>query len=659
MIRDRIAKPEHAEGVVQGLAESLSDQFPLAPLGEAGGVHGPLFASSAWLGEAPFTAAQQHIGSAPAALPPVTPAPIPAAPPAVEAMADQLVDPLAGVLSAPEVPEAAGQDFTVSVAVASNDPAFTAGRQWDMLGDKTATVNIYGSQAAEAWAAGATGSMKNVIGIVDTGIDYTHVDLYQNVWLNQNEIAAGLKAVLKDVDGDRLITFRDLNSSQNAAYVRDINGSGYIDAGDLLKDARWADGIDTDGNGYRDDLIGWDFVNNDNDPFDDAGHGTHVAGTIGATGGNGIGMAGENWQVQMVGLKFLAANGSGSTAGAVQALDYFTRMAAATPTENFVATNNSWGGGGFSQALLDAIGRGARQDILFVAAAGNGGADGIGDNNDVVTNYPSNYNTAAAAGYDAVLAVASLTSTGALSGFSNFGKTTVDLAAPGSSIYSTLPGNSYGVYSGTSMATPHVTGAAALYAALHPTATAAEIKAAIMGSVDATAAAASTVTGGRLDISNLVTWTGTIPPPPPSGPNYVYGSNGNDAVTGTAGVDIISGLAVSGTALGAGTVDRLTGLGGNDIFVLGDARGAYYNDGNALNAGRGDYGVIMDFHAGDKIQLSSKIATYFVTATSVGGFSGTGIYADTNGNRSFDARDELIGEVVGVTSLARADVLFV
>ena len=324
----------------------------------------------------------------------------------------------------------------IHIAVASNDPGYTGGTLWGMLGDTGAVQNAYGSQANEAWAAGFTGSTKTVVGVIDTGIDYTHPDLYLNIWLNQREIPTTLRASLSDIDTDGLITFRDLNGSANASYVIDYNGNGRIEAGDLLNDVRWENGADEDGNGYRDDLIGWDFVNNDNDPYDDNGHGTHVGGTIGGIGGNGIGVAGVNWAVQMVALKFLSASGSGSSSGAISAVNYFTDASIrATATENFVATNNSWGGGGYSQALNDAIARGAQRDILFVAAAGNSTS-----NNDVTANYPSNYNTTAAAGYDAVVAVASITSAGALSSFSSYGATTVDIAAPGSSIYSTLPG---------------------------------------------------------------------------------------------------------------------------------------------------------------------------------------------------------------------------
>jgi subtilisin family serine protease len=651
-------------------------------------------------------------------------------------------------------------DQAISIEAVSNDPRYLDGSLWGLQGDGTGG-NAFGSGAAEAWAAGRLGTMKTVVGVVDTGMDYRHIDLYRNVFLNQGEIPAALKAVLLDTDKDGLITFRDLNDARNAPYVSDLNRNGRVDAADLLTDSRWENGRDEDGNGYKDDLVGWDFVNNDNDPFDDNGHGTHVSGTIGATGGDGVGIAGIDWNVQIVALKAMGASGSGSLSAAVQAIDYFTNLAAKAGSGlNFVGTNNSWGGPGTSQALADAVGRAAKQDLLFIAAAGNGGSDGIGDNNDSIANWPSNLNTGTAAGYDAVVSVAALTAAGARAGFSNFGKVSVDLAAPGAGILSTLPGDAYGTMSGTSMATPHVTGAAALYASANPTASAAEIKAAILGSVTATTGLAGVVAnGGRLDIGMLM---GMELPPPRAlagvtitrvvddagtikgnitaggltddrtptfygslgeklgtgdvvaiyrdgtrageatvsgqswsyaeklqlaagahsyaarveaktgaagtaasfdftvdlGPNRFTGTAGNDTLTGTSGADRLGGVPDGATMLGRGTIDRLTGGAGNDIFVLGDQRGVFYDDGVAGSAGRGDYAQIMDFRSGDKIQLSSAAGGYVLTQTSIGGLSGLGIFADLNRNGVFDATDELVGHVVGVTSLRSTDFLF-
>lgn len=410
------------------------------------------------------------------------------------------------------VPDAAPapEEAEIHIAVASNDPGYTGGTLWGMLGDTGPIRNAYGSQANEAWADGDTGAMTSVVGVIDTGIDYTHPDLYLNIWLNQREIPTTFRARLSDIDTDGLITFRDLNGAANASYVLDYNRNGRIDAGDILNDARWENRADEDGNGYTDDLIGWDFVNNDNDPYDDNGHGTHVGGTIGGIGGNGVGVAGVNWNIQMVALKFLSASGSGASSGAINAVNYFTDAAMrATGVEDFIATNNSWGGGGYSAQLNEAIGRAAQKDILFIAAAGNSAL-----NNDVQATYPANYSTTAMAGYEAVVSVASLTNTGGLSSFSNYGATTVDIAAPGSSIYSTLPGGRYGSYSGTSMAAPHVTGAVALYAAENPNASAAEIRAALLSSAAATPSLGGLVaTGGRLDIGALMNTSPILPTP--------------------------------------------------------------------------------------------------------------------------------------------------
>ena len=331
----------------------------------------------------------------------------------------------------------------------SNDPYYTNGTLWGMYGDATSPANQYGSQAGEAWAAGKTNCSSVWIGIIDEGYMYTHEDLAANAGKNPGEVV---------------------------------------------------DGVDNDGNGYVDDVYGWDFDGNNNTVFDGTSddHGTHVAGTIGAAGGNSKGVAGVCWSVKLMNAKFLGRRG-GTTANAIKAVDYFTNLKEKKGI-NFVATNNSWGGGGYSQGLYDAVERANLADILFIAAAGNNSS-----NNDTTASYPASYNNTN------IIAVASIASNGTLSSFSNYGATTVDLGAPGSSIMSTLPKSSrgkivsgYESYSGTSMATPHVTGAAALYAASNFGVSAAQIKSAILGSVSPTSSLkGKTVTGGRLNVSGF------------------------------------------------------------------------------------------------------------------------------------------------------------
>ncbi len=342
-----------------------------------------------------------------------------------------------------------------------NDPYYKNGSLWGMYSNVSTPANSYGSQAANAWTANHTGSKDVYVGVIDEGIQYAHEDLAANMWENPDE-------------------FPNNN-----------------------------DKTDGDGNGYVDDVRGWDFDGNNNTTYDGTqdDHGTHVAGTIGAVGGNNKGVAGVSWNVKIISAKFLGRRG-GTTANAIKAVDYLIDLKRFHAI-NLVAINNSWGGGGYSDGLHQAIERANKADILFIAAAGNGGSDGVGDNNDgSAKHYPSSYDN------DNVIAVASITASGALSSFSNYGATSVDLGAPGSGIYSTLPnstGNKYGSYSGTSMATPHVTGACALYAATHPDdpydlpgAYAAQIKAAILESVETTTAlTGKCVSGGRLDVSGF------------------------------------------------------------------------------------------------------------------------------------------------------------
>lgn len=546
----------------------------------------------------------------------------------------------------------------VHIQLISNDPSINS--MWGMQ------ASGFGIKAVSAWDKNLVGSSKVVTGVVDTGIDYTHQDLYLNVWLNQGELRnLSFFSNLKDVNNDGLIGFRDLNDSQNltnsSTKLTDWNKNGYIDAGDLLDNrAGWEDGKDNDSNGYIDDLIGWDFANKDNDPFDDNGHGTHVAGTIGAMGGNAIGVTGVNWQTQMVPLKFMSSNGSGSLLSAVAAIDYFTtakiQAAARGESSRFVSTNTSWGGDGYSQSLANSIQRANDQGLLFVAAAGNGGNDGIGDNNDVIANYPSNYSN------NNVIAVGSITSSGALSSFSNYGLVNVDIAAPGSSILSTLPGNKYGSLSGTSMATPHVAGALALLAAAAPQATGAQLKEALLNSTAATQSLADkTVSGGRLDISAALAKLQNSPDPNPVTNLTLWGTNGSDSITGGTGNDSITGVLKTGTAakaLGMGQIDVLIGGAGKDTFLLGDSRGIFYNDYQNNNLGNADYALIKDFNlVDDKLQLKSG---NYLFNTSSGSLS---LYWDRNNNGSLNTtgnnQDELIAVLNNITGLSNNNINWV
>jgi subtilisin family serine protease len=224
---------------------------------------------------------------------------------------------------------------------------------------------------------------------------------------------------------------------------------------------------------------GYDYVNYDNDPMDDHGHGTHCAGTVGAVGNNGVGVAGVNWNVKIMAVKFLDSTGRGYTSDAISAIQYANSHGAQV-------ISNSWGGDGYSQSLKDAI---DASPTVVICAAGNDGKD-----TDTSPNYPSAYTSSN------IIAVAATDDNDALAAFSNYGATSVDVAAPGVLIYSTYPGNRYVNMSGTSMATPHVAGVTALVKAAVPSYTVAQIKAVILNGVDLKSGLSrKCVTGGRVN----------------------------------------------------------------------------------------------------------------------------------------------------------------
>lgn len=293
--------------------------------------------------------------------------------------------------------------------------------------------------ATEAWDLSTGAGV--VVGVIDSGIDYTHPDLDQSLWFNAAETPNN--------------------------------------------------GIDDDGNGYVDDYIGYDFINNDPDPYDDLGHGTHVSGTIAAEANNSIGVAGVAPDARIMALKIFDADGSTDSFSAIRAIEYATMMGADL-------TNNSWGGGAYDQALYDAIAAAGNAGQLFVAAAGNGGFDGIGDNNDYFPSYPASYDL------DNIVSVAASDDNDQFGLFSNYGAESVDLLAPGVDILSTVPGG-YDYYDGTSMAAPHVAGVAALLLAQDPTLTPTELRARLLDSVDPlTNAQGWVASGGRLNAYNAL-----------------------------------------------------------------------------------------------------------------------------------------------------------
>ena len=346
--------------------------------------------------------------------------------------------------------EYAEPNYIQYARVTPNDPRFP--EMWGLNNTgQTGGVPDADIDAPEAWDL-RTDASNVVIEVIDTGTDYTHPDLSANMWRNPGEIPNN--------------------------------------------------GIDDEGNGLIDDVYGVDARDNDTNPMDDNDHGTHTAGTIGAVGNNAIGVTGVAWNAQIMALRFLGGIfGSGTTEDAIRCLDYALMMKQdfAIP---LAATSNSWGGGGFSQALKDAIAAHGANNILFVASAGNDAR-----NTDSTPSYPASYDE------PNIISVASTTHTEDLSSFSNFGTTTVDLGAPGSDILSTTRNNTYSVFSGTSMAAPHVGGVVALLAAANPTWAASDIKDRILSTVDPVASLAGiTGSGGRLNAVNALTPCDGLPP---------------------------------------------------------------------------------------------------------------------------------------------------
>jgi subtilisin family serine protease len=338
--------------------------------------------------------------------------------------------------------EYAEPNYILTAAMIPNDPQFSS--LWGLNnGGQTGGVADADIDAPEAWDI-TVGSPSVIIAVVDSGVDYTHPDLANNIWTNRNEIPGN--------------------------------------------------GIDDDNNGYVDDVRGWDFANRDNDPMDDNDHGTHVAGTIAARGDNDTGVVGVNWMAGIMPLKFMLATGAGSSADAIAAIDYAVNNGADI-------INASWGGENFSQAMFDAISAANNAGVLLVAAAGNEGLD-----TDRNPGYPANYNL------PNILSVTATDDADILAGFSNFGVGSVDLGAPGVQILSTVPGEGYQTFSGTSMAAPHVTGVIGLLLAANPDLSMVALRTALLDGTDSVSdLAGRTVTGGRLNAFGALTEVTPLP----------------------------------------------------------------------------------------------------------------------------------------------------
>jgi subtilisin family serine protease len=393
-----------------------------------------------------------------------------------------------------------------------NDPSF----------NQLYAPGLMGSPLAWDTRTGSTGAGRVVIGVIDQGIDFNHQDLSANIWINPAEIAGN--------------------------------------------------GIDDDGNGFTDDVRGFNFVNNNGTTFSGSSledHASHVSGIAGAVGDNGVGIAGVNWSVGLMSLKFLDQNGFGDTSDAIDAVTYATMMRNLWETSNHTkganirVLNASFGGGSFSQPFVNAINAANTAGILFVAAAGNVDNGTREPNNDLVPHYPSSFDA------PNIIGVAATNQADTLASFSHFGATTVDIAAPGVGILSTTPNNTYSIFDGTSMAAPQVSGAAALIWAQNPNLTVAQVKNILLTNGNVVSSVADKVLSQRrLNVGNAMqaVLSADTTPPGTVGSFHINSQNGRTVNLGwtASGDDGAAGNAslyrIDFTDGGSGQVSTLRGV---------------------------------------------------------------------------------------------------
>ena len=431
------------------------------------------------------------------------------------------------------VTEVVEPDYLLSHSVTPGDQAFAEGWLWGLhnTGQNGGVAGV-DLGAPTAWDT-TTGSADLIVAVIDTGIRYTHQDLVGQMWVNPGEVPGN--------------------------------------------------GVDDDGDGYVDNIYGIDAVNGDGDPMDDNSHGTHCAGTIGAAANDGYATVGVAWEVQLMACKFLSADGWGYVSGAVNCIDFAVAKGARV-------LSNSWGGGGHSQALYDAIARARDAGVLFVAAAGNSATD-----TDSQPHYPSGYDL------DNIISVAAVDRRGDMASWSNYGRNTVDLGAPGVDIFSTVADSdsSYAYYSGTSMAAPHVSGVAALVLATDENLGSAEVRARLLNTTSPLSALdGRTTTGGMVHAAQAV-------------------GGGNDDMLELS-------LSVSENPLRAGAVAALYARVTDDGPVLqaavsGTLNGdllAFADDGNAPDEMAGD--GVYSAEVSVPVDISVLEAVFEVNAEAVG-----------------------------------------